>query len=85
MFISFVDYISYKSIGFDSSKVDTAGVTNFVFLTYSSKKNLITLNLLLIDTYHSVPVFKKYKSKAKWSYDLKTDRDIVKKSIIYST
>jgi len=33
-FISFVDYISYESIGFDPSNVDTAGVTNFVFLTY---------------------------------------------------
>jgi len=61
-FISFVDYISFKSIGFDDSIVDTAGVTNFAFLTYDSNKNLITLNLLMIDIYHDSPTFKKYKS-----------------------
>jgi hypothetical protein len=84
-FISFVDYISYESIGFDSSKVDTAAVTNFVFLTYLPRKNLISLNLLLIDTYHDVPAFKNYKSIQKWKYDLKKDRDIVKKAIAYSS
>ena len=69
-FISFVDYISYESIGFDDSIVDTSAVTNFVFLTYNPHKNLITLNLLLIDTYHDIPAFKNYKSKQKWKYDL---------------
>jgi hypothetical protein len=65
-FISFVDYISYESIGFDASSVDTAGVTNFVFLSYDRIHNLISLNLILMDIYHDVPEAKRFKSKKKW-------------------
>ena len=56
-----------------------------MFLTYLPRKNLISLNLLLIDTYHDIPAFKNYKSIQKWKYDLKKDRDIVKKAIAYSS
>lgn len=72
-FISFADYISYESIGFDASSVDTAGVTNFVFLTYDPIKNLISLNLLLMDIYHDVPEAKRFKSYKNWQYNLGHD------------
>ena len=84
-FVSFVDYNSFNDIGFDSSVIDIGAVSNFAFLTYESARNILTLNLLFVDIYHDIPLFKMFKSVKKFSYDRRTDQDILIKSIIYST
>jgi hypothetical protein len=51
-FMSFVQFNTFKDIGFNPGDLDIAGNSHFAFLTFDGKTEVLSLNLLFIDIYH---------------------------------
>ena len=65
--------------------MDIAGNSHFAYLTYDGKLEVFELNLLFVDIYHDNPDFKLFKSTRVFPCNVKKDKDIMVKAIVYST
>ena len=50
--MSFVEFNTFKDIGFNPGDLDIAGNSHFAFLTFDGQNETFFLNLLLVDIYH---------------------------------
>ena len=50
-FISFVQFNTFRDIGFSPGDVDISGNSHFAFITFDGKTEQIYLNLLFVDIY----------------------------------